>query len=102
MLDFKTASQIMIEHFASLTPEQFLINLQEYCPELFDDTSAQIDLEKLKHAEIYQQAEREGKLKIVPKLLQKGLSSQEVADLLELDLETIINSQFKKSAQTVD
>jgi predicted transposase YdaD len=89
MLDFQTASKIMLEHFATLTPEQFLINLEEYCPELFQENSTSLDIEQLKNTEIYQQAEKESKLKIVPKLLEKGLNIQEVAELLELDLETI-------------
>ncbi|WP_310426532.1 hypothetical protein [Chamaesiphon sp. VAR_48_metabat_135_sub] len=89
MLDFQAATKIMTEHFATLTPEQFLINLEEYCPELFQESSANLDIEQLRNTEIYQQAEKESKLKIVPKLLAKGLSIQEIAELLELDLETI-------------
>jgi predicted transposase YdaD len=88
MLDFQAASKIMIEHFATVTPEQFLINLEEYCPELFQD-STNLEIEQFRNTEIYQQAEKESKLKIVPKLLEKGLNIQEVAELLELDLETI-------------
>jgi predicted transposase YdaD len=89
MLDFQTATKIMTEHFATLTPEQFLINLEEYCPELFAETSVNLDLDRLRKTEIYQQAEEEGKLKIAPKLLQKGLSIQEVAELLELAPEVV-------------
>jgi hypothetical protein len=35
MLDFDKATKILTEHFANLTPEQFEVNLREYCPELF-------------------------------------------------------------------
>jgi hypothetical protein len=38
------------------------------------------------YAEIYQQAKQESKLEIAPKLLKKGLSIQEVAEILELDV----------------
>jgi predicted transposase/invertase (TIGR01784 family) len=51
----------------------------------------------LKESKVYQEAFEEGKeegkeekmLEIIFKLLQKGFSIQEVADLLELDIETV-------------
>jgi predicted transposase/invertase (TIGR01784 family) len=52
-----------------------------------------LNLNLLKETKVYQEAKKEGKeertLEIVPKLLKKGLSIQEVAELLELDIETI-------------
>ncbi|MES1023397.1 hypothetical protein ABN584_10900 [Gloeocapsa sp. BRSZ] len=48
----------------------------------------------IKGTKVYQEAKEEGALKVtvklVPKLLQKGLSIQEVADILELDMEEVI------------
>jgi hypothetical protein len=36
MLNFDKASKIIEEHFANLTDEEFVSNLQEYCPRLFN------------------------------------------------------------------
>ena len=45
----------------------------------------------IRGTKVYQEAKEEGALevtiKLVPKLLQKGLSIQEVAEILELDVE---------------
>ena len=52
-----------------------------------------LNLDIIRGTRVYQEAEQEGrqkgKLEIVPKLLQKGLSIQEIAELLELDVETV-------------
>ena len=89
MLDFEKATQIMAEHCVGLTTDEFLANLEKYCPELFAETSGSVDLDRLKNNDIYRQAQTDGKLKIAPKLLNKGLSFQEVAELLELDLDVV-------------
>jgi hypothetical protein len=82
MLDFDKATKILTEHFANLTPEQFEVNLREYCPELF--TEAIDNLENIKDTDLYEQGHQDdSKLQIIPKLLSKGLSTQEVAELLE-------------------
>jgi hypothetical protein len=36
MLNFDKASKIIEEHFANLTDEEFVSNLREYCPRLFN------------------------------------------------------------------
>jgi predicted transposase YdaD len=87
MLDFDKATKILTEHFANLTPEQFEVNLREYCPELFPETIDYLD--NIKDTNLYQQGHRDSKLQIVPKLLDKGLSTQEVAELLELDIHKV-------------
>lgn len=90
MLDFDKATKILTEHFANLTPEQFELNLREYCPELFPETIDEINRSPLmKDTDIYQQAQQDSKLQIAPKLLNKGLSIQEVAELLELDIHNV-------------
>jgi hypothetical protein len=81
MLDFDKATKILTEHFANLTPEQFEVNLREYCPELFPENTD--NLENIKDTDLYQQEHQDSKLQIIPKLLDKGLSTQEVAELLE-------------------
>jgi hydroxymethylpyrimidine pyrophosphatase-like HAD family hydrolase len=73
MLDFDKATKILTEHFADLTPDKFEVNLRKYCPELFQEN---VD-------------NQDSKLQIVPKLLDKGLSIQEVAELLELDIHKV-------------
>jgi predicted transposase/invertase (TIGR01784 family) len=58
-----------------------------------------LNLNLLRETKVYQEAKQEGKqeksLEIVPKLLKKGLSIQEIAELLELDLEIV-----RKAAQS--
>ena len=78
MLDFDKATKILTEHFANLTPEQFEVNLREYCPELFPETTD--NPESIKDMDLYQQGHQDGKLQIIPKLLDRGLSTQEVAN----------------------
>ncbi|MHC5719815.1 MAG: hypothetical protein ACYTX0_49225 [Nostoc sp.] len=46
----------------------------------------------LKQTRVYQEAKEEAKLELVAKLVQKGLSIQEIAELLELDVEIIRKS----------
>jgi predicted transposase/invertase (TIGR01784 family) len=64
----------------------------------YEDIETMLNLEAIKQTRVYQEGKAEGKaegkLEIVPKLLKKGLSIQEVAELLELDLEII-----RKAAQ---
>ena len=60
-----------------------------------------LSLSELRQTRVYQEAREEGreegkletKLKIVPKLQQRGLSLEEIAELLELDLALIRASQ---------
>ncbi|WP_310419239.1 hypothetical protein [Chamaesiphon sp. OTE_8_metabat_110] len=51
--------------------------------------SANLGSEISKNTELYQQAKQEIKLEIAPKLLKKGMSIQEVAELLELDVQLL-------------
>ena len=52
-----------------------------------------LDLNLLKETKVYQEAKEEGELetkfKILPKLIERGMSIQEIAELLELDTEVI-------------
>ena len=36
MLNFEKASKILKDHFANLTDEEFIANLKEYCPRVFE------------------------------------------------------------------
>jgi predicted transposase YdaD len=87
MLDFDKATKILTEHFANLTPDEFEANLKKYCPELYPETTENPD--NIKDTDLYQQGHQDSKLQIVPKLLDKGLSTQEVAELLELDIHKV-------------
>ena len=89
MLDFDKATRILTEHFADITPDEFEVNLRKYCPELFQENADNLDLDNIKDTALYQQGKQDSKLQIVPKLLDKGLSVQEVADLLELDIHQV-------------
>jgi hypothetical protein len=90
MLDIAKATVILEHHFATVTPDEFAKNLREFCPELFEDEQEGIlDTDLLKNEEIYRKAKEDGKLEIAPKLLQKGFSREEVATILELDVNLI-------------
>lgn len=66
-----------------------------------EEIEAMLNLNLLKETRVYQEAKEEGeqegeqkgelkaKLNILPKLVQRGFSIQEIAELLELDTETI-------------
>jgi predicted transposase YdaD len=86
MLDINKSKEILENYFATVTREQFAKDLEKYCPELVEAESANLDSETSKNTELYQQAKQESKLEIAPKLLKKGLSIQEVAEILELDV----------------
>jgi hypothetical protein len=45
MLAFDKATKILTEHFANLTPDEFEVNLREYCLELFSTTVDHLDRE---------------------------------------------------------
>jgi predicted transposase/invertase (TIGR01784 family) len=65
-----------------------------------EEIETMLNLNLLKETRVYQEAKAEGeeegelkaKLKILPKLVQRGLSIQEISELLELDEETIRNA----------
>jgi len=48
-----------------------------------------LSLDLIKHTRFYQEAKEEGKIEVVPKLLAKGFTIQEVANLLDVDVETV-------------
>lgn len=37
MIDIQRATELIRQHFAELTPEQFIENLKQSCPEVFED-----------------------------------------------------------------
>jgi len=62
-----------------------------------EEIEAMLDLDEFKNTRLYKsilaktrpETELETKLKLVPKCIQKGMSIQEIAEFLELDVETI-------------
>jgi predicted transposase YdaD len=90
MLDIDKSKQMLENYFATVTQEQFAIDLEKYCPELVEAESASLESEISENTELYQQAKQENKLEIAPKLLKKGLSIQEVAEILELDVHLLV------------
>ncbi len=86
MLNIDKSKEILENYFANVTQEQFVMDLEKYCPELVEAESASLESDEFENAELYQKAKQESKLEIAPKLLQKGLSIQEVAEILELDV----------------
>jgi predicted transposase YdaD len=89
MLDVNKCQEILERHFATVTREEFLANLEEFCPEFIAAGIEDSAADEFQSTAIYQQAKQESKLEIAPKLLKKGLSIQEVADILELDVHLI-------------
>jgi predicted transposase YdaD len=90
MVDIAKATEILEHHFATVTPEEFAKNLREFCPELYEDEKkSSLDVEWPNNEEIYRKAKEDGKLEIAPKLLQKGFSIEEVATILEIDINLI-------------
>lgn len=61
-----------------------------------EEIETMLNLNLLKETKVYQEAKEEGeikaKLKILPKLVQRGMSIQEIATILELDTDTIRNA----------
>ena len=90
MLDIKKCQKVLEHHFATVTPEEFLTNLEKFCPEFIAAGIDDSESAKFKNTELYQQAKQESKLEIAPKLLKKGLSIQEVAAILELDIHLLV------------
>jgi hypothetical protein len=62
MLDVVETQKILEDYFANVTPEQFMADLKNYCPELLESESAELDLEKLEKTRIYQQAKQESRV----------------------------------------
>ena len=89
MLDLQKATEILENHFANLSREQFMANLEKYCPELFEEQSEYVDL--------YSQGKAEGKLEIIPKIKKKGLNTDEVAEVLGLDIKIVQHTAHKTS-----
>jgi predicted transposase YdaD len=89
MLDVKKCQEILEHHFATVTREEFLANLEEFCPEFIAAGIEDSESAEIENTEIYQQAKQDNKLEIAPKLLKKGMSIQEVAEILELDVHLI-------------
>ncbi len=117
-IDIAKVTEILEHHFATTTPEEFRANLEKFCPELFEEEEGQTNgnkdsslfeendfarrtlrerlqpaerqLDLLTHDEIYQKAKQDSKIEIAAKLLNKGLSVKEVAALLELDINSLV------------
>lgn len=90
MLDINKSKEILENYFATVTREQFAKDLEKYCPELVEAELANLEPDTSKNTELYLQAKQESKLEIAPKLLKRGLSIQEVAAILELDIHLLV------------
>jgi hypothetical protein len=110
-IDIAKATELLEHHFATVTPEEFRANLEKFCPELFEQEEGQSngskstslrkkerlqsvdrELNLLTHSEIYHKAKEDNKIEIAAKLLHKGISVEEVAEILQLDVNTLAQS----------
>ena len=48
MVDPKRAAKLIRQHFAEVTPEKFVENLQKHCPEVFPEPDNQPKLSETK------------------------------------------------------
>ncbi|UKO98168.1 hypothetical protein L6494_27110 [Nostoc sp. UHCC 0870] len=70
-----------------------------------EEIEAMLDFDEFKNTRLYKsilaktrpETELETKLKLVPKCIQRGMSIQEIAEFLELDVETIRKSLQEQS-----
>jgi DNA relaxase NicK len=68
MLDIKKAAELLEHHFATVTHEEFLANLEKFCPEFFKARQESIELAQKQEAEMHRKMEEVSKLKIALKL----------------------------------
>lgn len=54
-----------------------------------EEIEAMLNLNLIRETKVYQEAKEEGKLEVVPKLLERGFSIQEIAELLGVDVEAV-------------
>jgi AbrB-like transcriptional regulator len=102
MIDIAETTNLLENYFVNVTNEQFAKDLKEFCPELFEDEhNSSLNTGSLNNDEIYRKAKEDGKLEIAPKLLQKGLSREEVATILEVDINLIASAPANKKTAPV-
>ncbi len=61
-----------------------------------EEIEAMLNLNLLRETRVYKEAKEEAKLEVVPRLLERGLSVQEVAEILELDVEAVRKAAREK------
>ncbi|GAA6618746.1 aspartate aminotransferase [Scytonema sp. NUACC26] len=54
----------------------------------------------IEETRIYQDLERQTKLKIVPRLLSEGLRVEKVAEILDLPIESVMNAVSDRAEQS--
>ncbi|NET90178.1 MAG: Rpn family recombination-promoting nuclease/putative transposase [Kamptonema sp. SIO1D9] len=61
-----------------------------------EEVEKMLNLDFIKHTKVYQEVKEEGKiegkLETIPKLVEKGMSIQEIAEILDLDIEVVKKS----------
>jgi transcriptional regulator with XRE-family HTH domain len=69
MLDANKIGEILRQHFATVTPEEFEANLRRSCPEIFEEENRLLALEAEKETEIVHQVRKEENLETLSNLL---------------------------------
>jgi predicted transposase YdaD len=62
-----------------------------------EEIKAMLSLELIRGTRVYEELKEEVQIEIIAKLLQRGMSVQEVAEILELDVEVIRNVAGEQS-----
>ncbi|MCT7979974.1 DUF2887 domain-containing protein [Laspinema sp. C3] len=55
----------------------------------WEEIEAMLGLSELRQTQVYQEAFSEGKIESIPKMIQKGISLEDIANILDLPLETV-------------
>lgn len=66
MLDVDKCKEILEHHFATVTREEFLANLEEFCPEFIAAGIEYSAADPSQATALYQQVKQESKLEIAP------------------------------------
>jgi predicted transposase YdaD len=94
----KIAPQLVVQARQELTDpilqEQVLRFIQTIVLYKFPKLSTEeiktmLNLDMIKHTRVYQEAKEEGRLEVMLKLLAKGFTIEEVANLLDLDVKIV-------------
>ncbi len=60
------------------------------------EVKAMLGLDLIKNTRVYQEAQQDAKLEILPRLMKMGLTLEQVAEALNLDVEVVRQAALKQ------